>query len=73
MFLHEAIAEVLRRNCNRPMHAEDIAAEINRLGLYRKRDGGPVTARKNVVPRMTKQRYRYLFERTAPRHYRLRE
>lgn len=71
MLLHEAIAEVLRRNGNRPMWVEDIAAEINRLGLYRRNDGRPVP-RKQVVARMTNERYRYLFERMSPAHYRLR-
>ena len=39
MFLYEAIQEVLRQNSNVPMTIEDIASEINRQGLYRKRDG----------------------------------
>ena len=71
MLLHEAISKVVRRNRNRPMWVEDIAAEINRLGLYRRKDGKPVP-RGQVVARMTKERYRDLFERTSPAHYRLR-
>ena len=39
MFLYKAIQEVLRQNNNVPMTIEDIAAQINRQGLYTKRDG----------------------------------
>jgi len=39
VFLYEAIQEVLRQNNNVPMRIQDIVAEINRRGLYRKRDG----------------------------------
>jgi hypothetical protein len=69
MLFHEAIVEVLRRGGNRPMHADDIAAEVNRLALYRRKDGQPVP-RRQVVARMLK--YEHLFERTAPGYYRLR-
>ena len=44
MFLHQAIQEVLRQNSNVPMSTEDIAAQINRQGLYRKRDGSQADA-----------------------------
>ena len=71
MLLHEAIAEVLRRNGNRPMHYTEIAAEINRLGSYRKRDGGLVAPGGQVLARITKKRYRRLFRKTAPGYYRL--
>lgn len=71
MLLHEAVAEVLRRNGNRPMHADDIAAEVNRLGLYRMKDGRPVS-RKQVVARMCTPEHNHLFEKTSPGHYRLR-
>lgn len=40
--LHEAMAEVLRSSPNGMMRAGDLAAEINRLRLYRMRDGRPV-------------------------------
>jgi len=53
------------------MHADDIAAEINRLGLYRRKDGHRVP-RRQVVARMSKPEYSHLFERTSPGHYRLR-
>ena len=70
MLLHEAIAEVLQRNSNRPMWVEDIAAEINRLGLYHRKDGQPVP-RRQVVARMKQPRYRHLFEHVSPGHYRV--
>ncbi len=41
MFLYQAIQEVLRQKGNVPMTIEDIASEINRQGLYRKRNGAP--------------------------------
>lgn len=40
MFLYEAIQEVLRQNHNVPMTIENIASEINRQRLYRKRSDG---------------------------------
>ncbi len=39
MFLYQAIEEVLRQNHNVPMTIENIASQINRQGLYRKRNG----------------------------------
>ena len=40
--LHLAMAQVLRGAPQRMMRAGDLAAEINRRGLYRMRDGRPV-------------------------------
>ena len=70
MLLHDAIPEVFRRSGNRPMHADDVAAEVSRVGLYHRKDRQPVP-REQLVARMTKERYSHLFERTAPGHYRL--
>lgn len=42
--LHEAMAEVLRTAPERMMRAGDLAAAIERRGLYRMRDGRPVEA-----------------------------
>ena len=39
MTLHEAMRKVLRAVPMRMMHAQDLAAEIGRLHLYRRRDG----------------------------------
>ncbi len=40
--LHEALARILRTEGNRTMTARELADEVNRTGLYRKRDGSPV-------------------------------
>jgi hypothetical protein len=40
--LHEALARILRKNGNRVMSARELADEVNRTGLYHKRDGSPV-------------------------------
>ncbi len=42
MKLHEAIKVVLEET-GRPMSTKEIAAEVNRRGLYRKKDGSEVT------------------------------
>jgi hypothetical protein len=42
--LHEAMATVLKDTTVGMMRAGDLAAEINRRGLYRMRDGRPVEA-----------------------------
>lgn len=39
---HGAMAEVLRRAPQHKMRPVDLAAEINRRGLYRMRDGRPI-------------------------------
>ncbi len=70
MLLHEAIAEVLRHHGGGPMHANDIAAEVNRLGLYSRGDQEPVQ-RKQIVARIS--HHTDAFERTSPGHYKLRQ
>jgi hypothetical protein len=40
--LHEALARVLEDAGNEGMTARELADAVNRRGLYRKRDGGPV-------------------------------
>jgi hypothetical protein len=40
--LHEALAKVLREQGNRVMTARELADDVNRTGLYQKRDGSPV-------------------------------
>jgi hypothetical protein len=44
LLLHEAMIHVLRDRSNVPMSARELADDINRSGLYRKRDGSPVDA-----------------------------
>jgi len=58
--LHDAMAEVLKSAPERMMRARDLAAEIDRRGLYRMRDGRP------VEPQQIHARtgnYPHLFER----------
>jgi hypothetical protein len=40
--LHDALQRILRENANRPMPVRRLADEVNRRGLYRTRDDGPV-------------------------------
>ena len=42
MYLHEAIAQVLRRSFNAPMTIETIAEVINQQRSYTKKDGSPI-------------------------------
>lgn len=49
MFLHQAIARVLRQHKNAPLSIEQVAADINRQQLYTKKDGTPVTPRQVVL------------------------
>ena len=44
MFLYQAIQQILQQNSNVPMTTEEIAAKINKQGLYRKRNGTPADA-----------------------------
>jgi hypothetical protein len=62
--LHEAIASVLREHGNRWMTARELAAEVTRKGLYRKRDGTPVEV--NQVHARTAN-YEALFEKKGPK------
>ncbi|WP_300799142.1 hypothetical protein [uncultured Alistipes sp.] len=55
--LHEAIAVVLQEGAKTP---QELAEEINRRNLYRRKDGRPLPA-KQVSARI--RAYGYLFER----------
>lgn len=59
MPLHEAIETVLR-DAGRPMHADDIAAEINRRGLYARGDEQPLQGAQ-ARARVAKPEYRDAF------------
>jgi hypothetical protein len=62
MTLHEAMRKVLQAAPMRMMHAQDLAVEIGRLDLYRRRDG------RAIEPRQIHERtrnYPYLFERAG--------
>lgn len=56
MPLHEAIETVLRET-GRSMHVDDIAAEINRRGIYARRDDEPLGGAQ-VRARVAKPEYR---------------
>jgi HB1, ASXL, restriction endonuclease HTH domain len=62
--LHEAIALVLRENGNGWMTVRELAEQVNRRQLYRKRDGSTVEA--NQIHARTKN-YAALFEKDGPR------
>lgn len=59
MPLHQAIETVLR-DAGRPMHTDDIAAEINRRGLYERGDDQPLRGAQ-VRARVAKAEYRDAF------------
>src|SRR5215510_5278715 len=60
MTLHEALVRVLEDNGNEWMSARELADEVNRRGLYRKRDGTAVEV--NQVHARAKN-YDALFEK----------
>lgn len=62
--LHEALEQVLRENANRWMTVQELAGEVNRRSLYRKKDGSPVEP--NQVHARTKN-YNKLFEKEGSR------
>ncbi len=59
MELHKAIEAVLR-DAGGPLHVRDIAAAIDRSGLYQRGDGGPLPTAQ-VHARIGKRRYRDSF------------
>ena len=59
-YLHEAIIIVLRER-GRAMTAQEIADEINRRGLYKRKNGTPLPA-DQVRRRVTKREYAHLFD-----------
>jgi HB1, ASXL, restriction endonuclease HTH domain len=62
--LHEALEQVLRESDTPWMNVRELADEVNRRGLYHKRDGTPVEP--NQVHARTKN-YTKLFEKNGPR------
>jgi hypothetical protein len=62
MYLQDAMEKVLREEPNGVLRAGEIARRINQAGLYRQRDGGPVTAHQ-IHARV--YNYSELFKRTA--------
>lgn len=64
MTLHKAIESVLRENGNQWMMVHELVTEVNRRGLYRKRDGTEVGA--NQIHARTNN-YDSIFEKDGPR------
>jgi hypothetical protein len=62
--LHEAIARVLNENRNSWLTVRELADEVNRRQLYKKRDGSPVEP--NQIHARAKN-YTALFEKDGPR------
>lgn len=61
--LHEAIKQVLEENGNHWMSVRELADEINRRGLYAKKDGTPIEP--SQIHARTKN-YEPLFEKNGP-------
>ena len=64
MTLHDALTRVLEDTGNEWMNARELTDEVNRRGLYRKRDGSPVEV--NQVHARTSN-YGDLFEKNGPK------
>jgi hypothetical protein len=64
MTLHTALEYLLREDGNRWMSVRELSDEVNRRGLYRKKDGTPVEP--NQVHARTKN-YEHIFEKDGPR------
>jgi hypothetical protein len=62
--LHKALEQILRENENRWMTVRELADEVNRRALYRKKDGTPVEP--NQVHARTKN-YDEIFEKQGSR------
>jgi hypothetical protein len=62
--LHEAIEQVLRENNNKWMTVRELADEVNRRGLYRKKDGTLIEP--NQIHARTKN-YDQIFEKNGSR------
>ena len=61
--LHEAIAVVLLNKAKRTATTEEIAKEINKRGLYKRKDGKPLPAYQVMMrSKLSKQRYNYIFK-----------
>jgi hypothetical protein len=61
--LHVALERILRENDNRWMTVQELSDEVNRRGLYQKKDGSAIEP--NQVHARTKN-YRKLFEKHGP-------
>lgn len=65
--LHEAIAVVLLSKPRRTASTQKIADEINRRGLYKRKDGKPLPAYQVMMrTKLAKGQYHYLFQFRKP-------
>jgi hypothetical protein len=64
MTLHKAIKQVLEENKGKSMTPQEIADELNRKGLYQKRDGTEIKCNQ-VSARISNHRYRHMFNRNV--------
>lgn len=70
--LHEAIAVVLLSKPKRTATIEEIAKEINKRGLYKRKDGEPLPAYQVMMrAKLSKGRYAYLFKFSDPNKVRM--
>ena len=60
--LHEEIQAILMANDNKGMSYREIADEVNRRGIYRKRNGTNMQA-DQIRARINKKKYSHLFEK----------
>jgi hypothetical protein len=61
--LHEAIAVVLLNKAKRTATTEEIAKEINKRGLYKRKDDEPLPAYQVMMrSKLSKGRYAHLFQ-----------
>lgn len=61
--LHDELARILEARGNRWQSTRDLAVEVNRRGLYLKRDGSPVLSGQIHLRTRSGGHYQHLFER----------
>lgn len=72
MYLHDAIAEVLKAKPGKTATIEDIAAEINKRNLYSKKDGSPLKPEQVMLrAKLAGGKYHHMFEYIEPDRVRL--
>ncbi len=73
LFLHEAIAVVLLSKDNRTATIEEIADEINRRDLYKRKDNTDLPSYQVMQrTKLSSGRYQHLFEWVEPNTVKLR-
>ena len=73
LYLHEAIVMVLSEKENKTATTEEIANEINKRGLYTRKDGQPLLPYQiRLRVKLSKRQYHHLFEFEEPDKVKLR-